>query len=356
MATIGLSDDERYDLLARLWPRMTRDDFDTYNGLYDKYFLFIDEQMSLVRRKPDHYSAAALEEFMSLIGDIRASKHMTKADIAASTSERSLRSMDIAVQMWLTIRVQNSANDYESDNSTTPFLWARDRRLATTLEEWFIQRRDTTEIQHRQIPSSFSVPNLVYHYNFKVTWTSDLLQHLTINWKSKQIIIFEHGICLRNHLEYDEASHPCPLPREVIEEAVDTIRLLFPASKETKRFLMREGRSFLKVPYGRDRRLYLGDYGYWRQSVTDLLDHWEDGPKGWAQIRLNPDQGNLMEYATFWAATTVLILTIVSIVFGIASLVIAKQALDISIKSYNLALAEACAEANATDTLPGFCA
>ncbi|KAF4462228.1 hypothetical protein FALBO_10969 [Fusarium albosuccineum] len=334
---------------------MARNDFDTYSELYDKYFLFLDEQMSLVHRKPDRYSAATLEEFMSLIQDIRTNRNETKAGSVADTSERSLRSMDIAVQIWLTIHVQHSHSDHSGNISSTQFSWARDRRLDTSLEDLFAQRQDTKETRSRQIPSSFSIPNLVHHYDFKVAWTSDLLQHLRIDWKSKQITIFEHGICLRDHLEYDEISHPCPLPKAVIEEAVDTIRLLFPNSKETKRFLSREGRSFLKVPYGRGRRLSLGDYTYWRQSVVDLINHWEDGPKGWAQIRLNPDQGNLMEYATFWAATTVLILTTVSIMFGIASLVIAKQALDISIKSYNLALAEACAEANATDTLPGFC-
>ncbi|KAL5609707.1 hypothetical protein FOVSG1_004388 [Fusarium oxysporum f. sp. vasinfectum] len=211
----------------------------------------------------------------------------------------------------------------------------------------------------RQISQSFSIANLAHYYGFQVKWTSDLAQHLSIDWEYKQITIFEHVICLRNHLAYPD---DCPLPKKFVGEAIDTIKLLFPDDKDTKAFLSRDGRKFLKIPFGRERSLSLGDFSYWETEISQLLDVWEQGPSGWSQLRLRPDRSNFLEYSTFWAAAVVLLLTLISIVFGVAGLVLAKKALDVSVKSldvsvksYELSLAIACAEANATETLPAFC-
>lgn len=356
MARANLQDDDKFKLLTAIWPQMPRHDFNTYKGLYDKYFLFLDEQVSSVQRKSSLYSVTTIEQFVALIQNIRRNESHTKVNIASDPSDESLRSIDIAVRIWLTVHVQHSPDDHPIS-----FYWARDACLTPALENWLTQTKAQKPMDNKakQIPMGFSVLNLINYYNFQVEWTSDLIQHLNIDWKYKRITIFEHGICLRNHLEYSPWS---PLPRAMVEEAIDTIKLLFPDDKDTKTFLSGQGRTFLNVPYGRERSMSLGNYRYWQHNLADLVEHWEQGPKGWSQIRLNPDRGNLLEYVTFWAATIVLILTVMSIAFGVASLVLAKQALDVStrslevsIQSYNLSLAAACAEDNATANLPDFC-
>ncbi|UPK95795.1 hypothetical protein LCI18_006730 [Fusarium solani-melongenae] len=349
-----LDNDQKFELLAHIWPQMPRDDFNTYSGLYGKYFLYLEEQMSLVKRKPTLYSFGIVDNLFNLIEHIRRKENGTKTDISPDASRASFNSIDIAVRMWLTVDVQHSTVQVPGS-----LHWPENTSLSRTLEDWFTPPQDSRSHNLGQVPANFSVPNLIRYYQFKVTWTSDLLQHLKVDWEHKKIMVFEHGICLRNHIQYPDS---CPLPRAVVQEAVDTLTLLFPNDRETKEFLSEEKRTILEVPYGRGRSLSLASYCYWRRNLSDLVDYWEQGPKGWSQIRLKPDRGNLLEYVTFWAATLVLVLTLLGIAFGVASLVLAKQALDVSVRSlevsvqsYNLALAMACAEANATESLPGFC-
>ncbi|KAJ4253951.1 hypothetical protein NW762_010350 [Fusarium torreyae] len=347
-------DDEKFKLLTTIWPRMTRVDFNTCQELCKLYFLFVDEQISSVHRKSSLYSAQTINELLSMIQHIRKHKDQTKAELFSDTSLATMRSADVAIRIWLTLDVPHL-----SDDSSPVPRWDSKITLPAFLSTRFTFPVTSRHNSPRQIPETFSVANLVQYYKFRISWTSDLSRHLRIDWEYKQITIFEHAICLRNHLEYAD---DCPLPKPLVLEAIDTIKLLFPDDKNTKALLAKEGRNFLKIPYGRERSLSLSTYHYWQGNISLLLDHWEQGSKGWSQIRLSPDRDNLLEYVTFWAATTVLILTVISITFSVASLTLAKQALDVSVRSlevsvqsFELSLAIACAEANATDTLPAFC-
>ena len=354
MTVANLAQSEKYQLLNAIWPRMPLGDFDTYGKLYDKYFLYLDEQTSLTQRKFSLYSEHTTAGLLSIIAHLRG-EDRAKIAIVTDITEQALRSADIAARMWLTIHIQHPSSD-----SSISHQWPNDQSLPSLLKGWFTPTSpDVVSSNTDQIPESFSVPNLVRYYGFKVTWTSDLFRHLEIDWKYKQITIFEHVICLRNHLEYSDG---CPLPEEIVQEAIDSIKLLFPDNKETRLFLSQEDRQFLKIPFARDRALSLNSYNLWRPNISLLLDRWKQGPKGWSQVRLRPDRSNFLEHSTFWIASVVLLLTIISIVIGAASIVLAQRALDVSIRSlevsvrsYDLALAIACAEANASDILPHFC-
>ncbi|KAI1038667.1 hypothetical protein LB505_011346 [Fusarium chuoi] len=348
-----LSSDRKYGILKKIWPRMPRSDFDTYLDLYDKYFLFLDEQMSLIERKSILYSTKSIDELASMIDQIRQHSYKIKSELFANSSDETMRSADMAIRIWLMVYIEHSTS-----GSASSCRWPKTMSLSLLVQDWYPPGRKT-DAESRQISQSFSIANLARYYDFQVKWTSDLAQHLNIDWEYKQITVFEHAIALRNHLTYPE---DCQLPKEFVQEAVDTIKLLFPDDKDTKAFLSREGRRFLKIPFGRERSLSLGDFSYWGTEISQLLDIWEQGPSGWSQLRLRPDQSNFLEYSTFWAAAVVLLLTVISIVFGVAGLVLAKKALDVSVKSldvsvksYELSLAIACAEANATENLPAFC-
>lgn len=353
MALQQLKSDGKYGILNKIWPRMTRSDFDTYMDLYDRYFLFLEEQMELIERKSILYSTKSIEELASIIDRIRQYPHKPKSEVFENSSEETMRSADMAIRIWLMIHIQHS-----SSASIGSWWWPKTMPLNLLLQNWSTPSKKQDR-KSRQISQSFSIANLAHYYGFQVKWTSDLAQHLSIDWEYKQITIFEHVICLRNHLAYPD---DCPLPKKFVGEAIDTIKLLFPDDKDTKAFLSRDGRKFLKIPFGRERSLSLGDFSYWETEISQLLDVWEQGPSGWSQLQLRPDRSNFLEYSTFWAAAVVLLLTVISIVFGVAGLVLAKKALDVSVKSldvsvksYELSLAIACAEANATETLPAFC-
>ncbi|KAF4434925.1 hypothetical protein FACUT_7585 [Fusarium acutatum] len=353
MAIRELISDRKYGILNRIWPHMPRSDFDTYVDLYDRYFLFLEEQISLIERKSILYSAKSIEGLASVIDEIRQHAYKKKSELFTNSSDETMRSADMAIRIWLMIHIEHSTS-----GSVSSYRWPKTMSLSLLVQDWYPSGRKP-DAEARQISQSFSIANLTRYGGFQAKWTSDLTQHLSVDLEYKQITIFEHAIALRNHLAYPD---DCPLPKEFVQEAVDTIKLLFPDDKDTKAFLSREGRKFLKIPFSRERSLSLGDFSHWETEMSQLLDVWEQGPSGWSQLRLRPDRSNFLEYSTFWAAAVVLLLTVISIVFGVAGLVLAKKALDVSVKSlyvsvksYELSLAIACAEANATDTLPYFC-
>ncbi|KAK7428431.1 hypothetical protein QQZ08_005050 [Neonectria magnoliae] len=182
-----LHNDRKFELLTQIWPQMPRNDYETYGRLYGKYFLYLEEQMSLVQRKPSIYSIGTIDHVTKLIEHIRRAGNGTKAEISSDGSSKSFNSIDIAVRIWLTIDVQHSSVRFPGS-----FHWPKDINLSVTIEDWFTLPRGPEDKNIGQVPVDFSILNLIRYYQFKVIWTSDLLQHLKIDWKHKKIRVFEH--------------------------------------------------------------------------------------------------------------------------------------------------------------------
>ena len=118
----------------------------------------------------------------------------------------------------------------------------------------------------------------------------------------------------------------------------------------TKRFLKQSGKSFYGLGYCKRERCYeLEKFRIWRERIADLMDVMDEEPKGVQQLALSKDGRNLLSFATFWVASTVAILTIISIAFGTVQTIY-------SVKQYNLAIAQACSAPGAMDALPQYCA
>ncbi|KAI1053490.1 hypothetical protein LB506_012482 [Fusarium annulatum] len=166
--TIGkLHNNQKFELLAQIWPGMLRADFDTYAELYDKYYLYLDDQFLSIQEKPTLYTARTLGELGDLIRRVQVSNHTKKADIVTDQSRASYNTVDIAASMWLTIHIQHS-------NTQSPdcFQWPEDNTLSNALREWLDQRippkRPLDDEDTRQIPLEFSIPNLIRYYEMKV--------------------------------------------------------------------------------------------------------------------------------------------------------------------------------------------
>ncbi|KFA68640.1 hypothetical protein S40285_10835 [Stachybotrys chlorohalonatus IBT 40285] len=195
----------------------------------------------------------------------------------------------------------------------------------------------------------FTIPNLVQDYRWTVQWTSNLADHLLIErmGTGKRVTIYEHKICLLNHLQYGQ---DCPVPRDALEEALDTLNLLFPPTDPaTHRYLKAQHRPFHQLGFcSRNVKRDLQHYRYWQNNLVDLLHDLEEQPYGLGQLRLDKDRRNLLQFATFWIATIVALLTVISIAFGVVSTVYAAR-------QYNLALAQACSTPDGAVNLPEYC-
>jgi hypothetical protein len=177
-----------------------------------------------------------------------------------------------------------------------------------------------------------------------VNWIDNLADHLKVDWKSRILFIYQHKIALWNHIQYTDKAL---FPEGLLEEAMDTLNLLFPLlDAPTKGFLMQHGKTFDRLGYcKRPRNLSLGRYQYWQTHLRDLIDVFNEHPRGIQQLKLQRDGGNLMQFATFWMAAAVGILTIISIAFGIVQTIF-------SIKQYELARAQACTSPGAATAMP----
>ncbi|KAH8891694.1 hypothetical protein GQ53DRAFT_720370 [Thozetella sp. PMI_491] len=230
--------------------------------------------------------------------------------------------------------------------------WGRDQTLEGLVTAKFeaVKARNEAVLKGDKghpVQTYFNMAYLHKNYGWAVQWVDNLADHLSIDRKNKIVAIYEHKVCLFNHLMYGSGA---PIPQAALEEAADTLNLLFPRDDDTRKFLKDEGRDFLEVGLiARADSRDLGDYHYWRKSLSDLVDELKVPPTGLRQITLDTEGRNLYQVLTFWLAVIVGVLAVLSIVFGTVSTVY-------TIKQYNLAVAQACSTPGAETTLPQYCA
>ncbi|TGJ86452.1 hypothetical protein E0Z10_g2283 [Xylaria hypoxylon] len=271
------------------------------------------------------------------------------------------RTLELAATVWLTTRV-------DTEMTSGCVTWEPNETLQQSILFHFKSTTGVDDTKRDIIPRSLTVAHLCKKYGFKVIWTDDLRYHLMVDWESQRITVYEHLIYVSNFLSYHDAT---PIPIDVLEEAIDTINLLFPSDqKRTKKFLRDEHKTFNRLGYcGRERRMRLSDYRHWRERISVLKEALDDPPKGYHQLVLDKEQRNFLNWATFWIAFVVALLTIISIAFGIVGIVfavisysislksyqVAVDSLDISIQQAEIAIAMACADAETAARIPQYC-
>jgi len=202
------------------------------------------------------------------------------------------------------------------------------------------------------IPRHFTAAYLVKNYRWRIRWTHSLIEHLRIDWANKIINVYEHKVWLLNHRDH---SSDCPIPADALEEAIDTLNLLFPPfNRATKKFLASQGRHFGALGLGgRQEIRHLSHYKYWHTSLAHLRTELKAPPYGWRQLLPHEGNENLMQLLTFWV--TVGLLAILTIVFGGIASYFSFKAYELTLLQYQLSLMQACLEPGANETMPGFC-
>jgi len=347
------SDITKLEFSQKLWP-----DLPAYYFRPDQYAdFFRDVVRQLGALGKEAYSASTIEELLKLVDRLRGGAGQSEV-IEIS------RSLELAATIWLPASI---------DSTEEPGLgylqWPRNKTLAQCMEDFFAgDPIEPPRGKQSRVPSSFSLPYLCSRYQFSIKWTDNLARHLEIDWRNDEIIVYEHLISLRNHLRY---STHCPIPKGILEEAIDTINLLFPQTREVRRFLERRGISFAALgPCGRKRQLDLAAYRFWHGNIVELVEILGERPPGWRQLWLDRDRRNFLAWATFWMALLVAVLTVVSIVFGVVSTVYGVKSYQLGVDSYSLgveslemaiaqlelAVAELCGNEEIAAKVPDHCA
>lgn len=268
-------------------------------------------------------------------------------------------SAELAIRIWINLHVQIPRRSPvpKITQVDTTILWRDNTTFQSLIHSEFEKRKGRPAMFSNKIDPKFSMALLVKEHGYQISWTSNLADHLKIDPGSpRRILIYEHKIFLWNH-DRMAKKHVAVLPLPLVEEAIDTLNLLFPfGKKSTKSLLRRHGKAFHGLGNcGRATKYDIQEYHYWRKEIGELAEVLSQQPLGRAQFILNKDGTNTLQFWTFWTAIAFGMLAIFGVVTGVYSAVYAKKAFDVGMLQYQLALAQACSTLNATDLLPGFC-
>jgi hypothetical protein len=368
--------------IKKIWPDITN------NQLHEEHYRRFVRQLELASSinfgQGTSFATHGLDDTLDLIAHVRGFIHppniqtfvgqftrrelVTKLTQAPNPNWRSSSVDDVSnalclcTSLWsgLDIRIPAPDNAYVQ---TIP--WDENSTLSTTIESVFPRSPPVPQPQQgvsepNPVDTRLTMEALCNFHGFRVLFTDNLAEHLQIQWQgvhsSKPLImIYQHKIFLWNELRFTQTS---PLPRQLVEETLDTLNLLFPCHDyHTAKFLRKHGlEDFYGLGWcGRGRQRDLNQYHYWRDRIAELSDVLKGPSLGFQQLRPDRNGRNLMEFLNFWMAAFVGLFTIVSISFGAASIVLAKWQYDLALKQYDLSLAQACSSPNATKELPGFC-
>ncbi|KAK4168458.1 hypothetical protein QBC43DRAFT_310264 [Cladorrhinum sp. PSN259] len=347
----------KVQLPQQIWPELG--DPNSYSGMHNQYarlFDYLDHEITSMRRNLALFAISHPPAVLSLIPKLKALgngiRRTEAIDMARNvnneqdTSDATLmRSVDVAIRLWLTL-------DVSSLDLRRPGLisWTSKETLAEAVQSHFASlvndQSRTLSSQYGRIDPELTAEFLVKYRGYTITWTDNLAAHLTIDWKNKTLTIYEHKICLSNHLRF---STSCVIPEDVLGEAIDTLNLLFPFQNDsTKRFLTKHKKPFYGLGFcGRPRKLIIGDYSYWRSRIADLVHILAGPPVGLQQLGLYYKGENLLQFATFWIATAVGVLTLLSIALGVAAIVYGVKQYDLALKQYEVSVLQLCLDPEA---------
>lgn len=232
-----------------------------------------------------------------------------------------------------------------SRSSAVAVRWPAGKSLRQAVAAAFATKTDPAKGSDPSSASATSLKELTMvaltkQHGYTIHWTDNLKEHLTI--KGKTVWIYKHKLLLAPFLQRPVNAKTDVIPRAILEEALDTLNLLFPPGhKKTGRLLKEHSRPFHGLgrcgqpppppPPSLDNN---SPYPHWGARLSQLrlaLD--QPHALGLRSMFLRRDRRKLVESVNFWLALLVVVLTVASIVLGVLGVVYAKLAYDVSRES-----------------------
>ncbi|KAH7071479.1 hypothetical protein BKA63DRAFT_73422 [Paraphoma chrysanthemicola] len=337
----NLDDTRRRSLIQQLWPDAIDDRGIVDNFSCKAYFEYLANELDQLRHYRHLFAAQSFESTFGIIKTLRDKNTTTYAEILDSlgnhypdaSRDALRRSVELSLRMWLTVNVHHS-DIYTGPIAAgdQPLDWAQDECLEQLFRGKFgrnvhLQRQRTTA----KFDTALTAAYLVGTCGMRLHWTDDLAAHLGYDSNRRVLTVYRHKACLLNHADYHRG---CPIPRDVLEEALETMDLLFPPwDNPTKQLLVREKQqSLFRLGCRRPVRTFdIAHYQYFGGSLEHIIESFDKTPRTWKQLAF--DRRNKLEWSAFWMTVFVAVLTLVSIPCNII------QA-TYSVKAYNLAVAQ----------------
>ena len=111
-----------------------------------------------------------------------------------------IRSMELAVRLWLGLNVQTWGIAVSSQMPrTTRIQWTDSVSLLDMVEQVFQQSKRDPDKQRSRISPGFTAWKLMHLCTVEIEWTDSLSDHLHFDHGSKILKIYRHKICLLRH-------------------------------------------------------------------------------------------------------------------------------------------------------------
>lgn len=169
--------------------------------------------LDIIRDNPQ----ASLSELVTL---------MQNAHPGLATDRRKLlKSMEFVVQIWLlvSVKILMPLNKYELENSLP---WPENKSLEDVLKQNLLQPPSTHNASLEEFTMQFNVIDMNKIAGFRIIWTNDLGDHLSIRGSS--IYLF-HQISVLQRIKESDANSPF-ISSSLVDETIATLNLLIPHS------------------------------------------------------------------------------------------------------------------------------
>jgi len=267
-------------------------------------------------------------------------------------------SINLALRLWLTMDIQDSV----FAPATTTIQWDDSSTLHDFVKSQFpgpkgssIFPKDETAIPIGDL----TAVKLQRIGGITIEWTYLLNQHLKYDRESRRLKIYTLKTCLHdqqswcvclcrifktNEADLNILSQAAIIPNAVVCETILSLRLLFPDwDPQSSRLLRHIDKPRFEGGYDHRSLVYLSDFHFWRDRLSELYLEYELPPVSWRQIWT--DRRNKLQWYTFWLAFAILILTIA---FGLISSVTACLQTKYAYEALQLARAAAAQTTQST--------
>ena len=317
-------------------------DPDQFDEFASKAFLeYVADELERVRH---HRSLFAVQDFggtFAIIQTIGANLSKPYKDILGELSSNYLhvppeairRSMELTVRLWLTLNTcSHDIHVGAISTEDTPIDWDLNLSLEQLLNT--LVPSSVTTHNHDglfRFDVGLTAAYLVNTCGMRLQWSDDIASHLNFDLRRLVLTVYRHKACLVSHLK---SSQSCPMPKDLLEEILRTLDLLFPFGDDaTRRLLFKEGQQSLYTLGTHDTEdLDLAHYKHYGAKLGRLMESFDKTSRTWKQLAF--DRRNKLEWSAFWVTVMVALLTIISIPCNII------QA-TYSVKAYHATLAQA---------------
>ena len=254
-----------------------------------------------------------------------------------SSQDHILRSMDLAIRLWMTLHLRSSdvpIGPLLSDMTTVE--WKRKQSLRNLVAATFPRCRNDLALSafhQNHIDADFNIMNIRRLCRIQVHWTQNLKDHLRFDHSTRRLFIYPHKVCLLNHLERRKV-----YPKDFLLETIRTLDLLFPfGDRSTETWLEESNQPFHRTSssYMQARANNFGEFRYWRRQIMELYHVFQQPPA--TVLHMWRDRRNPMQWYTFWLAALIVVLTIV---FGSLGTYIGFKQIELAERSIQISLAQ----------------